>query len=85
MTKPENAKITLNEKTYELPVVEGTAGDKGIDISKLRSQTGYITLDEGFAKAQSHTSTAKRESSVIGEFRLRCSRKIRHSSKPPTS
>lgn len=57
MTKPENAKIILNEKTYELPVVEGTAGDKGIDISKLRSQTGYITLDEGFANTGSCKSS----------------------------
>ena len=40
MTSPEKAKIILDQKTYELPIVEGTAGDKAIDICKLRSQTG---------------------------------------------
>ena len=73
MTKPENAKIILNEKTYELPVVEGTAGDKGIDISKLRSQTGYITLDEGFANTGSCKSAI---TYINGEKGILCYRGI---------
>ena len=28
--------------------VEGSGNEKAIDISKLRSQTGYITLDTGY-------------------------------------
>ena len=32
----------------ELPVIDGTEGEKALDISKLRRQTGYITLDPGF-------------------------------------
>lgn len=44
----ETAKFILDGKEYELPVIEGSEGEKGIDISKLRSQTGYITLDSGF-------------------------------------
>ncbi|MBF0522361.1 MAG: citrate synthase [Candidatus Omnitrophica bacterium] len=43
------AKIILDGKTYELPVVVGTMGEKAVDISKLRDMTGYITLDNGFA------------------------------------
>ncbi|MDB3907741.1 citrate synthase [Crocinitomicaceae bacterium] len=45
----EIAKIELGGKTYELPVVEGTEQEKGIDIGKFRGATGgYITLDSGF-------------------------------------
>jgi citrate synthase len=31
-----------------LPLVEGTEGERAIDISKLRDKTGLITLDPGF-------------------------------------
>ena len=45
----EIAKIELGGQSYELPVVEGTEQEKGIDIGKLRGTTGgYITLDPGF-------------------------------------
>jgi citrate synthase len=42
------AKIELDGKTYDLPVVVGTEGEKAIDISALRSGSGYITLDESY-------------------------------------
>lgn len=42
------ATLTLEDKTYTLPTFVGVEGEKAIDISKLRSQTGYITLDEGY-------------------------------------
>ena len=43
-------KVILNYdgKSFEYPVVESTIGDRGIDISKLRDQTGLITLDLGY-------------------------------------
>lgn len=44
----ETAKITLEGKEYELPIITGTENEKGIDISKLRDMTGYVTLDSGF-------------------------------------
>jgi len=44
----ENAKIILDGKEYEFPVITGTENEKAIDISKLRAQTGYITLDYGY-------------------------------------
>ncbi len=47
----KTAKIILDGKEYEFPVIEGTEGEKAIDISNLRSQTGYITLDEGYANS----------------------------------
>ena len=42
------AKIELEGKIYEFPVITGTEDEKAIDISSLRSATGYITLDRGF-------------------------------------
>jgi citrate synthase len=44
----ETAQLKIGDKTYELPVIEGTEGEKAIDISKLRDQTGYVTLDIGY-------------------------------------
>lgn len=44
----EVAKIELDGKLYELPVVTGTENEKAIDISKLRDTTGYVTLDTGY-------------------------------------
>ena len=44
----EIAKIELDGKVYELPVIEGSENEKAIDISKLRDLTGYITLDTGY-------------------------------------
>jgi hypothetical protein len=36
-----------------LPLIEGTAGERAIDISKLRDQTGLITLDGGYGNTGS--------------------------------
>ena len=44
----DTAQLKIGDKTYELPVIEGTEGEKAIDISKLRDQTGYVTLDIGY-------------------------------------
>jgi citrate synthase len=42
------AKLELDGKIHELPVVEGSEGELAIDISALRQQTGYVTLDDGY-------------------------------------
>ena len=53
----EIAKIELDGKKFELPITEGTENEKGIDISKLRAETGgYITLDPGFKNTGSTKS-----------------------------
>lgn len=44
----EKATLQLGGKTYEFPVLTGTENEKAIDISKLRDETGCITLDFGF-------------------------------------
>ena len=42
-------KININGKEIELPVIQGTENENGIDITQLRRETGYITLDPGYA------------------------------------
>ncbi len=44
----ETISLRIGENNLELPVITGTENEKAIDISKLRDQTGYITLDPGF-------------------------------------
>jgi len=40
-------------KEFRLPLVEGSQGERAIDISRLRQDTGLITLDPGFANTGS--------------------------------
>jgi citrate synthase len=49
----EYAKLIFDGKTYELPVMTGTEGEKAIDITQLRQISGLITLDPGFANTGS--------------------------------
>ena len=51
------AKLTLKDKTYELPVLEGSEGEVAIDISNLRASSGAITLDGGYANTGSCSSS----------------------------
>ena len=52
----EIAKLELDGKVYEFPVIEGTENEKAIDISALRAKTGYITIDSGFKNTGSTQS-----------------------------
>src|SRR5712671_6178646 len=47
------AELTVNGKTCKLRVVEGTERERGIDISSLRDDTGFITLDDGYSNTGS--------------------------------
>ena len=52
----KNAVLTIDGNTYNLPIINGTEGDKAIDISRLLQDTGYITLDTGYKNTGSCTS-----------------------------
>ncbi|MEV7289586.1 citrate synthase [Streptomyces sp. NPDC093252] len=41
---------------YTYPVIDSTVGDKGVDIGKLRSQTGLVTLDSGYGNTAAYKS-----------------------------
>ena len=47
------ASITVDGKTFELPIVEGSEHERAVDISKLRASTGLITLDDGYGNTGS--------------------------------
>jgi citrate synthase len=42
------AKLTLNGKEYELPVIVGSENEVGIDVQQLRAKSGAITYDPGY-------------------------------------
>lgn len=44
----KTAEIIIEGKSYTFPIVEGTEGELGIDISNLLEQTGAVTLDFGY-------------------------------------
>jgi len=52
-TMKESASLSWGGKSFTLPVVKGSEGELAIDIEKLRSQSGMITLDPGFGNSGS--------------------------------
>ena len=46
---PRKATLTFEGKTYELPVVEGTENELGVDVTRLYNDTGLLTYDPGLA------------------------------------
>ncbi len=55
-TTDRKATLTVDGRTFELPIVEGSEGEKAIDIRMLRGKSGYITLDTGFMNTGSCSS-----------------------------
>ena len=52
----DTIKLVYGKKEYELPIIEGSEGERAVDISQLRATTGLITLDPGYANTGSCTS-----------------------------
>lgn len=53
MSGEDQVKLIYKNQEYELPLLSGTEEDQAIDIRKLRSQTGWVTLDPGFGNTAS--------------------------------
>jgi citrate synthase len=51
------ARLEIDGRTYELKTIEGSEGERAIDIGDLRAKTGFITLDPGFKNTGSCQST----------------------------
>ena len=65
----DKAILTIGDQRIELPILAGTEGERAIDITRLRDQTGLITYDPslgntGVCTARSPSSTARRASSA---------------------
>ncbi|GJQ59432.1 MAG: citrate synthase [Candidatus Scalindua sp. AMX11] len=68
----ENVTIKFEDSSdIELPVVEGTEKERGIDITELRSETGYITLDPGYGNTGSCESSITYLNGEKGVLRYR--------------
>lgn len=68
---PKTALLKLDEKEIALPVIVGSEGEKAVDIAKLRSDTGYITYDDGFGNTGSCTSNITYIDGDVGILRYR--------------
>jgi len=64
-------RLELDGRRYDLPVVEGSEHELAIDISRLREQTGYITLDDGYGNTGSCTSSVTYIDGEKGVLRYR--------------
>ncbi|MDA0315370.1 MAG: citrate synthase [Bacteroidetes bacterium] len=53
----DSAKLFYKGQEFEFPIILGTENEPAIDIAKLRSDTGLITLDSGFKNTGSTTSS----------------------------
>ena len=56
MTK--KSKVTIKDKEFEMPLLDGSIGPSVIDVTKLYSDSNFFTYDPGF------TSTASCKSSI---------------------
>ena len=54
----DTAKLTIGDKTYDLPVMKGSEGPDVVDVRKLYAEADVFTYDPGF------TSTASCESKI---------------------
>lgn len=55
------AKLIIDEKVIELPIIMGTEGERAVDISRLRAEMAYVSFDPGF----SNTGSCKSEITYI--------------------
>lgn len=51
--KIETAKLVTDGTEVEMPILEGSEGERAIDISRMRASTGLVTLDEGYVNTGS--------------------------------
>ena len=82
------ARLTFGDQTIELPVIEGSEGELGVDITSLRAETGLITLDPGFANtgaSQSGITFVDGENGVLRYRGIPIDQLARHSNFVETS
>lgn len=67
----ETAKISLQGKEIELPLIIGSEQEVGIDISDLRAKTGAITFDVGYKNSGATASAITYLDGELGILRHR--------------
>ena len=53
----DKAELHYKGNVYQIPVIEGTKDEKALDVSRLRAESGLITLDKGFKNTGSTESS----------------------------
>ncbi|MGD2043381.1 MAG: citrate synthase [Acidimicrobiia bacterium] len=66
-----DAVLRYGDEELALPVQESTEGDQGLDISRLRSSLGLVTLDRGFGNTAESTSDITYINGEAGILRYR--------------
>ena len=56
MTDEKTAKLNLGQTDYEMEAIVGTENEVGLDVRKLRANTGLITYDPGYGNTGSCSS-----------------------------
>jgi citrate synthase len=69
--RPQTARLTLDGKELELPVVVGSEGEVGLDITQLRAKSGAITLDQGYGNTGACESSITFIDGELGILRYR--------------
>ncbi len=49
----QKATLLVGDDRYEMPLIEGSEGERAIDASRLRADSGLITLDPGYGNTGS--------------------------------
>jgi citrate synthase len=63
--------LTYEGKIYKLPVIKGSEGEKAVDITRLRNETGFITLNPNFANTGACQSSITYMNGEEGVLRYR--------------
>ncbi len=49
----QKATLLVGDDRYEMPLIEGSEGERAIDVYRLRADSGLITLDPGYGNTGS--------------------------------
>jgi citrate synthase len=69
--REEAGRLQIGDQAVHLPVLVGTENEKALDISNLRRDTGYLTLDEGYRNTGSVRSAITYVDGERGVLRFR--------------
>lgn len=70
-TESQPAKLSIDGKQFDLPVVSGSENERAMDIAELRKKTGLVTLDQGYANTGATTSAITYLDGDVGILRYR--------------
>jgi citrate synthase len=70
-SRADTARLSFDGKELDMPVLRGTEDEAAVDISKLRAETGLVTMDIGYGNTGSCTSAITYLDGEAGILRYR--------------